>query len=478
MRTETQAAPDTKSSISTQFAELSRKSVQLRREPVSARKARLSKLLRWLMANRQRVKDAVFADFRKPAVEVDISEVYPVIGELKHALKNLERWSQPTKVDAPINYLGTWSEIQYEPKGVCLIISPWNFPFNLCAGPLVSCLAAGNAALLKPSEATPHTSRLIGEMVKEVFDGEVVVVEGDKDVAAALLELPFDHIFFTGSPAVGKIVMRAAANHLTSVTLELGGKSPAIIDRSARVKEAAKRIAFGKFLNNGQTCIAPDYVLVHKDKKEEFVNHLKSEVTALFGQGSGITEESSSYGRVVNEQHFGRLSEMLEDAIDHGAKLDYSGEIKRESRFFHPVIMTEVPPDAKVMSEEIFGPILPVITFTDTEEVVEIISSRPKPLALYIFSTNGKFKDSILGQTSSGTVCINDCVTQFTHLNLPFGGVNNSGIGKSHGHYGFLAFSNEKPVLKQKRGFALAYLFHPPFSKRMRTLLEPIIRWF
>lgn len=476
--TETQVTSTPKFSIATQFDELKRKSADLKREAMSTRKARLSKLLHWLMSNRQRVKEAVFADFRKPEVEVDISEVYPVIGEIKHTLKNLDRWSQPTKVDAPINYLGTWSEIQYEPKGVCLIISPWNFPFNLCIGPLVSCLAAGNAALLKPSEATPHTSRLIAEMVKEVFDGEVVVVEGDKDVAAALLELPFDHIFFTGSPTVGKVVMRAAANHLTSVTLELGGKSPAIIDRSARLKEAAKRIAFGKFLNNGQTCIAPDYVLIHEDKKEEFIAHLKSEVTSFFGQGRKINEESDSYGRLVNEQHFGRLKEMLEDAIERGAKLEYSGEIKRETRFFHPVIMTGVSMDAKVMTEEIFGPILPVLTFKDQREVVEIVNNKPKPLALYIFSTTRKFKDFILGETSSGTVCINDCVTQFTHPNLPFGGVNNSGIGKSHGYYGFVAFSNEKPVLKQKRGFALAYLFHPPFSKRMRTLLEPIIRWF
>lgn len=478
MMTETQVTGAPTLSIGSQFEELKRKSVELKKETVAARKARLSKLLRWLMSNRQRVKEAVFADFRKPAVEVDISEVYPVIGEIKHALKNLERWSQSTNVDAPINYLGTWSEIQYEPKGVCLIISPWNFPFNLCVGPLVSCLAAGNVALLKPSEATPHTSRLIAEMVKEVFDGEVIVVEGDKDVAAALLELPFDHIFFTGSPSVGKIVMRAAANHLTSVTLELGGKSPAIIDRSARLKEAAKRIAFGKFLNNGQTCIAPDYVLIHEDKKDEFIGYLKSEVTTMFGSGETITEESDSYGRVVNEQHFGRLSEMLEDAIERGAKLEYSGEIRQQSRFFHPVILTGVSLDAKVMTEEIFGPILPVLTFKDQEEVIEMVNSKPKPLALYIFSTSRKFKDSILSQTSSGTVCINDCVTQFTHPYLPFGGVNNSGIGKSHGYHGFVAFSNEKPVLKQKRGFALAYLFHPPFSKRMRTLLEPIIRWF
>lgn len=451
----------------------------LQRNPsIASRKEKLKKLLRWVMNNRTRLKQAVYSDFQKPPVEVDISEAYPVIGEIKHALSNLDQWARPTKVDATISYLGTRSEIRYEPRGVCLILSPWNFPFNLSVGPLVSCLAAGNVALLKPSEVTPNTSQLIADMVDEVFDGDVIVLQGDKELATELLALPFDHIFFTGSPTVGKIVMKAAAAHLASITLELGGKSPAIIHASASTKEAAKRITFGKFLNNGQTCIAPDYLVVHEDVKNEVIAELKIQISKMFGDGAPVSEQSTSYGMIVNEHHFNRLREMMEDAVDKGAKIELSGELNPVSRFFHPVILSDVPMDSRIMEEEIFGPILPIITFRNEPEVMELINSKPKPLALYVFSKNRKFRETVLQQTSAGSACINDCVLQFTHPNLPFGGVNNSGIGKSHGYYGFRSFSNEKPVLKQKRGFALSYLFYPPFSKQMRTLLEPILRWF
>jgi len=460
------------------FGELTKRSHQARQEPIAKRKERLKKLLEWVMSNRDRIKKAVYEDFQKPEVEVDISEIYPVTGEIKHALASLDQWSRPTKVDPTINYLGTWSEVRYEPKGVCLILSPWNFPFNLSLCPLVSCLAAGNVAVLKPSEITPCTSRLIADMVDEVFEGEVMVMEGDKDLATALLALPFDHIFFTGSPAVGKVVMRAAADHLTSVTLELGGKSPTIVDKSARIKDAARRIAFGKFLNNGQACIAPDYVVVHEEIKSDFIEELIFQVKKLFGDGDKINEGSPSYGRLVNNNHFRRLKQVLDDAIDKGGKVEMSGGLRSENNFFHPVILSDVSLDSSVMRDEIFGPILPIVSYRTTEEVIKLINSKPKPLALYFFGYDKGVKESILEQTSAGSVCINDCVLQFTHPNLPFGGVNNSGIGKSHGHYGFLAFSNEKPVLRQKRGFALSYLFHPPFSKKMKMLLEPILRWF
>lgn len=460
------------------FKALRDRSIELRSESIAARKARLKKLLNWLLSNRDRVKQALYADFRKPAVEVDISEIYPAIAETRHAIAHLDQWSKPKKIDATITYLGTWSEIRYEPKGVCLIISPWNFPFNLCLGPLISCVAAGNTAIIKPSEITPHTSQLIAEMAGELFDGEVKVVQGDKEVVTNLLSLPFDHIFFTGSPGVGKIVMRAAASNLTSVTLELGGKSPAIIHSSASIQDAARRIAFGKFLNNGQTCIAPDYILIDQDVKDEFITALKTQTIKLFGEGKSIDPQSASYGRIVNDNHFKRLNELWEDAIEKGAKIELSGEINQEENFFHPAIITDVPPEAKLMEDEIFGPILPVLTYKDSKDIIDIINSKPKPLALYVFSKNISFREDILSETSSGTVCINDCVTQFTHPNLPFGGVNNSGIGKSHGYHGFLAFSNEKPILKQKSGFALAYFFHPPFNKKMSRLLEPIIRWF
>ncbi len=465
-------------SVEDLLAELRQKSAVIKLESLDKRKARLKKLLDWVMENRDRVKRAVHEDFQKPAVEADISEAYPVIGEIKHAIANLDQWARPTKVDATINYLGTWSEVRYEPKGVCLILSPWNFPFNLSVCPLVSCLAAGNVAMLKPSELTPNTATLIDEMVNEVFDGEVAVIQGDKEMAASLLRLRFDHIFFTGSSAVGKLVMKAAADHLASVTLELGGKSPTVVDKSARIKEAAKRIAFGKFLNNGQTCIAPDYILVHHAVKQKLINELIIQIKTLFGDGRILNQQSNAYGRVINQNHFSRLQSLMNDAIERGATLDMTGEMNGESKFFHPTILSNVAQDSRIMSEEIFGPILPVVTYEDLNEVIELINGKPKPLALYIFGTDRKFREAVLSQTSAGSVCINDCVLQFTHPNLPFGGVNNSGIGKSHGRYGFLAFSNEKPVLRQKRGFALSYLFHPPYSKKMKMLLEPILRWF
>lgn len=445
---------------------------------LAERKQKLRKLLKWIMGNRARLKAAVYQDFQKPPVEVDITEVYPVITEIKHALSNLDQWMRPTKVDAPLTYMGTWSEIRYEPKGVCLILSPWNFPFNLSIGPLVSCIAAGNVALLKPSEETPNTSQLMAEMVETVFDDDVILLQGDKELAAQLLTLPFDHVFFTGSPAVGKIVMQAAAHNLASVTLELGGKSPVIVHSSANIKDAARRIVFGKFLNNGQTCIAPDYLLVHEDVRDQLITGLKKEVIRQFGDDEGISEQSNSYGRIINQRHLSRLMELIKDAVDKGGKVEMEGDTNLITRFIHPIIISGVPMDARIMEEEIFGPILPVITFKDPEEVIEIIGAKPKPLALYVFDNNRTFRETVLSQISAGSACVNDCILQFTHPNLPFGGVNNSGIGKSHGYYGFLAFSNEKSVLKQKKGFALSYFFYPPFSNRMKTILEPILKWF
>lgn len=469
----------TKDRISTFFQQLKGLSLSTRSEDIRFRKKRLTSLLKWVEENRGRIQKAVYDDFQKPATEVDISEVYPVVTEIRHALKNLDRWTQPTSIDAPITYLGTWSEIRYEPKGVCLIISPWNFPFNLAVGPLVSCLAAGNVAFLKPSELTPHTSRLLAEMVAEVFTlREVVVAEGGIDVATHLLTLPFDHIFFTGSPAIGKVVMRAAAENLASVTLELGGKSPAIVDKTANLKDTAQRLAFGKFLNNGQTCIAPDYVMVHETIKDKLVEELKHFTLKLFGDRKTIHEKSNSYGRVVNQNHFDRLNSLLRDSLERGAKVELTGELNKTTHFFHPAILSNVPLDAKVMEEEIFGPILPILTFKDEKEVIELVNGKPKPLALYVFGKQNAFRSRILKETSAGSVCINDCVLQFTHPNLPFGGVNNSGIGKSHGYYGFLAFSNEKPILKQKRGFTLSYLFYPPFTRFMKKRIDLILRWF
>lgn len=456
-----------------------KRSIVLRQEAISARKDRLKRLSVWLFANRERVKQAVHRDFKKPLIEVDTSELYPIIAEIRHVLNHLDEWAKPTKIDASLSYLGTRSEIRYEPKGVCLIVSPWNFPFNLCIGPLISCLAAGNTAILKPSELTPSTSKLVREMIPEIFnEDEVAVIEGGIEVAEHLISLPFDHIFFTGSPAVGKIVMKAAAENLTSVTLELGGKSPAIVDATANIKDAAKRIAFGKFMNNGQTCIAPDYVLVEEKNRDIFLKELIREVKTLFGENGSITENSSSYARIVNAKNFQRINHLVQDAVQRGAKLEITGPVNEVTRFIHPIVLSDVPLDAAIMEHEIFGPVLPVITYQKLDEIIDLVNSKPKPLALYIFSNNKFWREQILNQTSAGGVCINDCIIQFTHPNLPFGGVNNSGIGKSHGRYGFLAFSNEKPILKQKNGYASPYMLYPPYVPKMKRIVDLLLRWF
>jgi aldehyde dehydrogenase (NAD+) len=461
------------------FERQKRRSVLQRKESIKERKKRLKAFGEFILANRQRIGASVTKDFKKPLTEVDLSEVYPVMQEIRKAVANLHEWAQPEPIDTPLTYLGTQSEIIYEPKGVCLIIAPWNFPFNLCLGPLISCLAAGNTAILKPSENTPHTATLIKELISEFFDEDLVaVVEGGVTSSTELLKLPFDHIFFTGSTQVGKIVMKAAAETLASVTLELGGKSPTIIDRSANLADAARRIAFGKFLNNGQTCIAPDYVLIEEIVKDEFIELLKENVFRMFGEGGTINQDSKCYSRIVNQKNFVRLNNMVADAVNKGAKVELSGPTIAEDNFIHPVILSQVSEQAKIMEEEIFGPVLPITTYSSEEELIVTINKKPKPLAVYIFSNRKSFQNKILRDVSAGTACINDCVLQFTHPNLPFGGVNASGIGKSHGKFGFLAFSNEKPMVKQRNGFSATYFLHPPYTEKVNRIINMMVKWF
>ncbi len=411
-------------------------------------------------------------------METDAAEIFHVLNEIKVALQSLDRWTAPRKVDAPLFLAGTRAWIQYEPRGVCLIISPWNYPFGLAAGPLVSALAAGNSVIIKPSEITPSVSSLIKKMCDEIFDPAVVsVCEGGADVSQELLSLPFDHIFFTGSPSVGKIVMKAAAEHLSSVTLELGGKSPAIVASSARLDDAAERIALGKFLNNGQTCIAPDYILADQAIAEELISKIIKATTRLYARDTDF-EKSDDYGRIVNESHFIRIQELIDDATARGARIRWDGKRDRSARFIHPLILTDVPGESRIMNEEIFGPVLPVIPYQSIEEALAIINDKPKPLALYLFSRGKRLRDQLLKETSAGTVCLNDCGVQFLHHELPFGGINNSGLGKSHGHSGFLSFSNEKPVLKQKNGYTSVKAFYPPFTRRTKRLMDWFLRLF
>lgn len=452
---------------------------RLRLQPVKERKTRLHKLRSWIKANHEAIRQAMHADFRKPAAEVDTTEILPVLDEIKQALENLDHWTKPKKVDAPLTMLGTRSSIMYEPKGVCLIISPWNYPFNLSAGPLVSTLAAGNTAIIKPSELTPHTSALIHKMCKEVFtENEVGVLEGGTQVAQELLKLPFDHIFFTGSPSIGKVVMKAAAENLTSVTLELGGKSPTLVTHSANIREAAQRIAVTKFINNGQTCIAPDYILVHQRVAAQFIEQLKEQIPVLFGGSDKNISDSPDYARIVSEKHFARLSDLLRDAESKGAKVETGGEMDFSQRFIHPVVLSNVSKQARIMEEEIFGPILPILTYTSFDEAIEYVNSKPKPLALYIFGNERAEINRVKNETSSGSMCINDCAIQFLHPNLPFGGVNTSGIGKSHGYAGFLAFSNEKPILRQRNGLTAFRFFYPPYTPGVQRMIDWVLKLF
>jgi aldehyde dehydrogenase (NAD+) len=362
--------------------------------------------------------------------------------------------------------------VQYEPKGRCLIISPWNYPVNLTFGPLVSAIAAGNTVILKPSEMTPHLSGLMVKIVRELFaEDEVAIYEGDAAVSQALLELPFDHIFFTGSPAVGKIVMAAAAKNLTSVTLELGGKSPTIIDASANLKEAARTTMWAKFTNNGQTCIAPDYIYVHSSVREKFVSLCRDTLKEFYGVDAAAQKASPDLARVVNERHTARLKGLLDDATARGARVLVGGVVDEFSNFIAPTLLDNISGDARIMQEEIFGPLLPIVPFEHLDDVIARINAAPKPLALYMWSRNKANVRSVLKKTSAGGTCINNSVIQYIHGHLPFGGINNSGIGNAHGVYGFRAFSHERAVLQTL--ISSNWLFYPP----ARALGRIFIRW-
>jgi aldehyde dehydrogenase (NAD+) len=455
------------------------KALKMRSEPLSERKRRLMSLRSWIFANRQSIQQALFNDFRKPLAEVDGTEIFPVVSEIKLALDNLEQWAAQTKIDAPLTFIGTRSYVKAESLGVCLIIAPWNFPFMLALGPLVSALAAGNTVIMKPSEMTPNTSSLINKMVAELFKPEeVVVVEGGADVSQKLTSLPFNHIFFTGSPQVGKLVMKAAAENLTSVTLELGGKSPAFVTASARIEEAAERLVVGKFANCGQTCIAPDYILADKKIVPVLTEALKKKIVQHFTENNTPIENSPHYARIVNEKHWLRLSGLLEDALQKGSQLAYGGKVRLEDRFVQPTILVDVPITARVMEEEIFGPILPIVSYSTLDEAIALVNSKPKPLGLYIYSQSKTDQQKVLNETSSGGVVINDNVIHFLNEHLPFGGVNNSGIGSAHGYYGFLAFSHMKPVMKQRHGMTSIKPLYPPYTPFKGKLTNWLLKLF
>lgn len=437
------------------------------------RKRKLVRLRDSIQLFQPQIIEALHADFGKPESEVLLTEIFPALQEIQHVLEHLHSWMQPKEVPTPITLQPARSEIYYEARGLVLILSPWNYPFNLSLTPLIEALAAGNSVILKPSEKTPNTSEIIKKVVEYAFpEGEAAVILGDANVAEKLTHMPFDHIFFTGNTQIGKKVMAAAAANLASVTLELGGKSPTIVLEDADVVRAARRITWAKFLNAGQTCIAPDYVYVHRSVKERFLQEVLACIYKSFGANP---KESKDLARIVDQAAFQRLATTLEKTIFAGAQLRTKMDLDASTRYLAPTVLENVSWTQPIMQTEIFGPIMPVLTFDSPDEVIAQIRTHEKPLALYIYSNDRTKVDKILAETSSGGVCVNNSTLQFANHHLPFGGVNASGIGSYHGHQGFRTFSHEKSVLKQNKHSPIHFLM-PPYSRPWFRWLNQIIR--
>jgi len=444
-------------------------------------KERMERLLRIdnYLKDEEHLKElykALYKDLRKPEVEVISTEVGVIQTQIAYLKKNLSRWVRDHKASTPLPLIGTRSYMRYEPRGVVLIMSPWNFPLNLSLVPLVYAIAAGNAVMLKPSEISSHTSAYIKKMMDGLFDwNEVAVIEGDASVAGELLELPFNHIFFTGSPRVGKIVMSKAAEHLSSVTLELGGKSPAIIDETANIPKMARRLAWAKSINCGQTCVTPDYLILHDSIKESFINEFESSLKEFYAPSDKGIDQSPDYCRIINDHHFQRLNSLYEDALEKGACVLTGGELDGTDRFIAPTILDNISEEMNIMQEEIFGPLLPVISYSDRSMVKNIIHRHPNPLMLYIASNDkNNIRYYMDGNPAGGTV-INDYMLGYSNPNLPFGGVNNSGMGKSLGFHCFMEFSNKRSIIHRKWG-SLSMIY-PPYNDRVQWLVKMMYRW-
>lgn len=429
---------------------------------IAFRKKQLQTLKRLLKENEAELSKAVQADFGKPPFETFVSETGYLINEIDHSLKKLEQWAEPEYVSGSLLSFPSGSKILKEPYGVCLIIAPWNYPIQLTLSPLIGAIAAGNCAVIKPSELTPNTSQLICLLIDQYFDSNYITgVEGGIETNQQLLQLEWDHIFFTGSPQVGKIVMKAAAEHLTPVTLELGGKSPCIVDDTANIAVAARKLAFGKFFNGGQTCIAPDYVLVHESKKDRLIEELIKNIKNFYGED---IEQSPDYARVINQKHFERLNGYLKDG-----KIAFGGTSNPSQLFLEPTLLTHVELTSNVMKEEIFGPVLPVITFASIKGAIEIVESLQKPLSFYLFTSSSKNKKLFLENVSFGGGAVNETLEHYINPNLPFGGVGYSGIGSYHGKYGFETFTHKKSIL-YKRSWIDIPLKYPPYKKKFKLI--------
>jgi aldehyde dehydrogenase (NAD+) len=427
----------------------------------------LAKLKQVILDRQEAIIQAAKADLGRPAFEAYFE--IATLAEINLALRNLKNWAKPQRVASPIDQFPSSAWIQPDPLGVVLIIGPWNYPFQLLMSPLVGAIAAGNCAILKPSEHAPHTSRVVAEMIADTFNPSYIsACEGDATVSQQLLAEKFDHIFFTGGTAIGRIVMASAVKHLTPVTLELGGKSPCIIDSDIDVDIAAKRIAWGKLINAGQTCISPDYLLVHSQIKDVFIDRIKHYIKEFYGENPA---QSPDYGRIIHQKHFDRLIAFL----DRG-KIILGGDYNANDRYIAPTLIDDVTWDDPVMQEEIFGPLLPILTYNDLEDAISQIIARPKPLALYFFSKDNDKQQRVLRATSSGGVCINDVVFQVGVNTLPFGGVGESGTGSYHGRASFNTFTHFKSVLKRTFWLDLAWRYAPYTTQKLAQIKMIVAR--
>lgn len=433
----------------------------------SVRIKRLQQLREAIQRYEPDILTALRKDLNKSEKEAYITEIGFLLEEIKHTMKNLKKWMAPQKTKTPLTLVGSKSYIYAEPYGVSLIISPWNYPFQLAMAPLVGTIAAGNCAVIKPSEYTPNTSKMMIQMLEGIFEKEfVAMVEGGVEVSTALLQEPFDYIFFTGSVSVGKIVMETAAKTLTPVTLELGGKSPAIVAEDANLDLAAKRLVWGKFVNAGQSCVAPDYLYVHKDVKEELLVKIKQAITSFYGEKP---LENPDYVRIISEKHFQRLEQFIQDG-----EILVGGETDAARCVIAPTLLENVSWDSPMMQDEIFGPILPIYTFTQLEDVIQLVRKQPKPLALYFFSENKDLQEKVIQSLSFGGGCINDTLVHLASPYLPFGGVGTSGLGNYHGKFSFDTFSHYKGIVKQTTSFDMSLRY--PSSKAGLNAIKKLMK--
>lgn len=442
---------------------------------LDARRDRLARLAAVLKERRADLADAVRRDLGKGRAEAEISEVHPVRQEIQVALRHLARWANPRRVPTPATLFGTSSRVQPQPKGAVLILAPWNYPVNLSMMPLVPALAAGNAVAVKLSEKAPHTAEALRALIEDTFaPHEVAVFAGGPEVAEALLDLPWDHVFFTGSTRVGRLVMQAAAKHLTPVTLELGGKSPAIVDASADLDLAAERIVWGKLMNAGQTCVAPDYVLAHSSVAPALVAKMREVTVRLYGlpENQRVTPD---YGRLVDEASLRRLAGLVADSVARGARVAFGGDANPAERYLAPTVLTDVTPDMPVMGEELFGPVLPVLTFDELGRALSFVRERDKPLALYAFGRDAAFQNRVARETTSGGMVVNGTILHLLNHNLPFGGVGASGQGAYHGEHGFRVFSHERAVLVEPTNSATKLLY-PPYGRAVPRFMAWVLR--